>query len=204
MYWQLVGSLIYLTLIIPNILYKVGVMSRYMQNSKKFYLEVVQRILRYVKSTIDYGISYKKGTDCKLIGYCDVDYTGDHDTWWSASGYVFKIELGVISWCSKRQPTLSISTTKVKYWAATMAAQENTWLIQLMNNLHQQVDYAIMLYCDNQLTIYLTKNLVFHWRTRYIELHYHFIREKAMQKEIEMGWQDIWASYGFVYKRLEH
>jgi hypothetical protein len=74
MYWQLVGSLIYLILIKPNILYTVGVMSRYMQNPKKSHLEAVRRILKYVESTIGYGISYKEGTDCKLVGYYDVDY----------------------------------------------------------------------------------------------------------------------------------
>jgi len=80
MYWQLVGSLIYLILIKPNILYTVGVMSRYMQNPKKSHLEAVRRILKYVESTIGYGISYKEGTDCKLVGYYDVDYKWEHDT----------------------------------------------------------------------------------------------------------------------------
>ncbi|KAE8732211.1 tir-nbs resistance protein [Hibiscus syriacus] len=65
---------------------EVGVMSRYMQNPKKPHLKVVRRILRYVKSTIDYGLLYKKGEDCKLIGYCDVDYAGDHDTRRSTTG----------------------------------------------------------------------------------------------------------------------
>ncbi|KAE8723067.1 PLAC8 family protein [Hibiscus syriacus] len=77
MYRQLVGSLIYLTLTRPDISYAVGVMSRYIQNPKKPHLEAVRRILRYVKNTIDYGLLYKKGEDCKLVGYCDADYAGD-------------------------------------------------------------------------------------------------------------------------------
>ena len=80
MYRQLVGSLIYLTLTRPDISFAVGVMSRYMQSPKKTHLESVRRILRYVKSTLGYGIMYKKGGDCRLVGYCDADYTGDHDT----------------------------------------------------------------------------------------------------------------------------
>ncbi|KAE8723075.1 PLAC8 family protein [Hibiscus syriacus] len=123
----------------------LGVMSRYMQNPKKPHLEAVRRILRYVKNTIDYGLLYKKGEDCKLVGYCDADYAGDHDTRRSTTGYVFKLGSGTISWCSKRQPTVSLSTTEAEYRAAAMAAQESTWLIQLMNNLHQPVDYAIPL-----------------------------------------------------------
>ncbi|KAE8736454.1 PLAC8 family protein [Hibiscus syriacus] len=138
-----------------------GVMSRYMQNPKKPHLEAVRRILRYVKNTIDYGLLYKKGEDYKLVGYCDADYAGDHDTRRSTTGYVFKLGSGTISWCSKRQP-------------------------KLMNNLHQPVDYAISLYCDNQSAIRLAENHVFHARTKHVEVHYHFVREKVLQEEIEM------------------
>ncbi|XP_068644967.1 uncharacterized mitochondrial protein AtMg00810-like [Aristolochia californica] len=186
MYRQLVGSLIYLTLTRPDISYAVGVMSRYMQDPKKPHLEAVRRILRYVKSTIDYGLVYKKGEDCKLVGYCDADYTGDHNTRRSTTGYVFKLGSGTISWCSKRQLTISLSTTEAEYRAAALVAQESTWLIQLMNNLHQPVEYAIPLYCDNQSEIRLAENPVFHARTKHIEVHYHFIREKVLQEEIEM------------------
>ncbi|KAE8673149.1 hypothetical protein F3Y22_tig00111810pilonHSYRG00151 [Hibiscus syriacus] len=131
-------------------------------------------------------ISYAVGEDCKLVGYCDADYAGDHDTRRSTTGYVFKLGSGTISWCSKRQPTVSLSTTEAEYRAAAMAAQESTWLIQLMNNLHQPVDYAILLYCDNQSAIRLAENPVFHARTKHVEVHYHFVREKFLQEEIEM------------------
>ncbi|KAM1630317.1 hypothetical protein ACFX2K_018465 [Malus domestica] len=186
MYRQLVGSLIYLTLTRPDISYAVGVMSRYMQNPKKPHLEAVRRILRYVKSTIDYGLLYKKGEDCKLVGYCDADYAGDHDTRRSTTGYVFKLGSETISWCSKRQPTVSLSTTEAEYRAAAMAAQENAWLVQLMSDLHQPVDYSVPLYCDNQSAIRLAENPVFHARTKHVEVHYHFIREKVLQEDIEM------------------
>ncbi|KAL5537363.1 hypothetical protein UlMin_046142 [Ulmus minor] len=126
MYRQLVGSLIYLTLTRLDISYAVGVMSRYMKNPKKPHLEAVRRILRYVKSTIDYGLLYKKGEDYKLVGYCDADYAGDHDTRRSTTGYVFKFGSGTISWCSKRQPMVSLSTTKAEYRAVAMTAQEST------------------------------------------------------------------------------
>ncbi|KAF5938221.1 hypothetical protein HYC85_025727 [Camellia sinensis] len=88
MYRQVVGSLLYLTLTRPDISYAVGVMSQYMQNPKKPHLDAVRRILRYVKDTIDCGLLYKKGGDCKLVGYCDADYAGDHDTRRSTTGRV--------------------------------------------------------------------------------------------------------------------
>lgn len=186
MYRQLVGSLIYLTLSRPDIAYAVGVMSRYMQSPKKPHLDAARRILRYVKGTIDYGLLYKRGEDCKLVGYCDADYVGDHDTRRSTTGYVFKLGSGPISWCSKRQPTISLSTTEAEYKAAAVAAQESTWLVLLMEDLHQKVDYAVPLHCDNQSAIRLAENPVFHARTKHVEVHYHFIREKVLMEEMEM------------------
>ncbi|WOH04396.1 hypothetical protein DCAR_0623805 [Daucus carota subsp. sativus] len=106
-YRQLVGSLIYLTLSRPDISYAVGVISRFMQNPRKPHFEAAKRILRYIKGSIDYGLLYKKNEDCELAGYCDADYAGDCDTRRSTTGYVFTLGSTAISWCSKRQPTVS-------------------------------------------------------------------------------------------------
>ncbi|XP_057510890.1 secreted RxLR effector protein 161-like [Actinidia eriantha] len=186
MYRQIVGSLIYLTLTRPDIAYAVGVVSRFMQTPKKPHLEALRRILRYVKGTIDFGLLYKKGGACKLVGYCDANYGEDHDTRRSTTGYVFNLGSGAISWCSKRQPTVSLSTTEAEYRASAMAAQESTWLLQLMKDLHQPDDYAVILHCDNQSAICLAENPVFHARTKHVEVHYHFMREKVLQGEIKM------------------
>lgn len=186
MYRQLVGSLIYLTLTRPDITYAVGVVSRYMQTPKKPHLEAVRRILRYVKGTLDYGLFYTKGGKCELVGHCDADYAGDHDTRRSTTGYVFGLGSAAISWCSKRQPTVSLSSTEAEYRAAAMAAQECVWLIQLLKDLRQPVDYSVELYCDNLSAIRLAENPVFHARTKHVEVHYHFIREKVLQGDINM------------------
>lgn len=83
-----------------------------MQNPKKPHLEVVRRILRYVKSTIDYSLLCKECESYKLTGYYDVDYARDHNTRRSTIGYVFRIGSVTISWYSKRQQTVLLSTTK--------------------------------------------------------------------------------------------
>ncbi|XP_071700028.1 uncharacterized mitochondrial protein AtMg00810-like [Rutidosis leptorrhynchoides] len=114
MYRQLVGSLIYLTLTRPDIAFAVSVMSRYMQSPKKSHLDIVRRILRYVKGTLGLGVTFKKGEECKLVGYCDADYAGDHETRRSTTGYVFMLGSGAVSLCSKRQPTVSLSTTEAE------------------------------------------------------------------------------------------
>lgn len=110
-YWQLISSLIYLTLTWPDILHAVGVKSRYMKNLKKPHLEAVWWIPRHMKITIDYGLLYKNSESYKLISYYDTNYARDHDSRISTTGYVITIGSGVVSWCSKRQSTVSLSTT---------------------------------------------------------------------------------------------
>ncbi|CAN1849719.1 Retrovirus-related Pol polyprotein from transposon TNT 1-94 [Linum perenne] len=185
-YRQLVGSLIYLTLTRPDLSYAVGLVSRFMQNPKKPHLEAAKRILRYVKGTINHGILYKKGGNTELSGYCDADYAGDLDTRRSTTGYVFSLGSGPISWCSKRQPTVALSTTEAEYNSSAMATQECVWLIQLLKDLGQQVNYSVSLLCDNQSALRLVDNPVFHARTKHVEVQYHFVREKVLQGYIDM------------------
>ena len=75
---------------------------------------------------------------------------------------------------------------KAKYKAAAMAAQECTCLVQLMKDLHQPVEGAVPLYCDNKYAIQLAENPIFHARTKHVEVHYHFLREKVLNGEICM------------------
>ncbi|XP_073057014.1 secreted RxLR effector protein 161-like [Primulina eburnea] len=179
-------------------------MSRYMQIPKKPHLDAIRGILRYVKNTLGYGILYKKDESCKLFGYYDADYSGDHDTRRSTTWYVFMLGKGPISWCSKKQSTVSLSTTEAEYRAAAMAAQESSWLLQLLKNLHQPTDYAIPLYCDNQSAIRLAENPIFHARTKHVEVHYHFIREKVLQEKIVLNHINTEnSSCRFVYQRLK-
>ena len=129
MYRQLVGSLIYLTLTWLEISYAVGVASQYMQNPRKPHLEAVRCILGYVKGMNDYGLLYKKGETCKLAGYYDADYAGDYDTRRLTTGYMFSLGIAVVSWSSKRQPTVSLSTIEAEYRVAAAAAQESSCLM---------------------------------------------------------------------------
>ena len=86
-----------------------------MSNPNKPHVDAVKRILGYVKGTINFGILYKKTNDCQVMGYCDADYAGDCDTRRSTTGYFFSLGTGAISWCSKKQPTVALSSTEAEY-----------------------------------------------------------------------------------------
>jgi hypothetical protein len=91
-----------------------------------------------------------------------------------------------VTWSSKKQPIVALSSTEVEYRGATMAACEVTWLRKLLGDLGLHVDRQVVIYCDNLSNIQLARNLVFHARTKHIKVHYHFIREKFLVGEIDL------------------
>jgi hypothetical protein len=99
---------------------------------------------------------------------------------------MFSFGSGAISWSSKKQPTVALSNTKAEYRGATIAACEVVWLQKLLLDLGQSVDAPVVIYCDNISSILLANNPVYHVRTKHIEVHYHFIREKVIAKEIDL------------------
>lgn len=111
-YKQLIGSLMYLIVTRPDLTFAVGLASRYMENPNEAHFQVVKKILRYVKSTMEIGIMYKQGRDGEFQAFTDSDYAGDLDDRRSTSGYVFLMAEGAVSWCSKKQPIVALSTTE--------------------------------------------------------------------------------------------
>ena len=99
---------------------------------------------------------------------------------------MFKLSSRTIFWCRKRQPTVSLSIREAEYRAVTGVAQKSTWLKLLMEDWHQKIGYPIPLHCNNQSTIRLAENLVFHARTKHVEGHYHSSRDKVLKEEIGM------------------
>ncbi|KAD4177986.1 hypothetical protein E3N88_26577 [Mikania micrantha] len=186
---------------LPDILFAIGVLSHFMQDPRKPHLIAIRRVLRYVKGTVSQGVMFKREINPMLMGYCDADYAGDLNERRSTTGYVFMYGSNSISWCSKRQPTVSLSTTEAEYRAAAMAAQECVWLIQLLNDMNQVVKYKVRLLCDNRSAIKLAENPVFHARTKHIEIHYHFIREKVLKGEIEMEWVDTKGQVADIFTK---
>lgn len=185
-YRTLVGSLIYLTITRPDISFPVGVISQFMQKPRKPHLDAANRILRYLKHTMNYGLMYKQGAEILLSGFTDADWAGDPSSRRSTSGYTFDLGSAAISWCSKKQATVALSSTEAEYNAATVAAQECVWLTRLIKDISHSSMEPVELYCDNMSSIRLASNPVFHARTKHIEVHYHFIREKVLEEEIDL------------------
>jgi len=135
-YKSLIGSLRYLTATRPDIVYGVGLLSRYMEEPRVSHLQGAKSILRYIKGTLTDGIFYGNNSDVKLVGYTDSDWAGDTETRKSTSGYVFHLGTGAISWSSKKQPVVALSTAEAEYIAATSYATQTVWLRRILEVMH--------------------------------------------------------------------
>ena len=138
----------------PDICFAVGLVSRYQSNLGSTHLQALKRIMRYLCGTTDLVLHYQ-GEDLKLRGYSDVDWGGDPDESRSISGYVFTVSGGVISWCSKKQDSIALSTMEVEYIACSIATQEAIWLMSFLQNLNltPKVDDPLALLCDDTTAI---------------------------------------------------
>ncbi|KAL0314880.1 UNVERIFIED_CONTAM: Retrovirus-related Pol polyprotein from transposon RE1, partial [Sesamum angustifolium] len=130
--------------------------------------------------------SCKVHDDFKLKGFTDADWAGDASDRRSTSGYCFNIGSAVVSWCSKKQSTVALSSTEAEYMAATIATQECIWLKRLIGDIYGKVNYTVPIECDNESAIRLASNPVFHGRTKHVEIHHHFVREKVLNQEVEL------------------
>jgi len=174
-YREAVGSLLFVSLVSrPDITYAVGLVSRYLEKHNNSHWQAVKRIFRYLKGTKNLGIMYtNSGGKLNLVGFSDSDYAGDKDTRRSTTGYLFKLVNGPVIWCSKRQNTVSLSTTEAEFIAASETAREAIWLCKLLSDVGHPCAMPSPLYVDNQSAIRLTKNSEFHRRTKRCPISLH-------------------------------
>ncbi|CAL5345664.1 unnamed protein product [Camellia sinensis] len=183
---SLVGGLIYLTHTRPDIAFSVGMISRFMQHPSKLHFGAAKRVLRYIAGTMDYGIWYAKVFNFKLSGFTDSDWESSLDDRWSISANVFTLGSGVITWSSKKQATVALSSSEAEYVAATSAACQAIWLRRMLAELQQRQEGATEIFCDNKATIFMTKNPAFHSRTKHIDMRLHFIRDLVAKEEVTL------------------
>jgi hypothetical protein len=156
----------------------------------KSHLEVVTHILRYVQKIADYGLFYRSQGNNQVQGFTDADWVACQDTRRSTGGYLFKMVGASITWQSKRQPIVSHSSTESEYIALSTTTHEAVWLTRFLGNLSSsttlplqptnrqvpstlQPAISILVHCDNQYTLNLARNPIFHTKTKHIEVHHH-------------------------------
>jgi Reverse transcriptase (RNA-dependent DNA polymerase)/gag-polypeptide of LTR copia-type/Integrase core domain/GAG-pre-integrase domain len=185
---RLVGKLIYLTVTRPDITFAVSIISQFMHSPRTTHLDVVNRILRYLKGCPGQGILMKRNYDTNSIaGYSDADWAGTFDRK-STTGYCTFVGGNLVTWRSKKQNVVARSSAEAEYRAMASTASELVWIKQLLHDMGFNYNKPMIMYCDNQAARHIASNPVFHERTKHIEVDCHFIREKVQAKEIETSY----------------
>ena len=187
-YQSKVGALNYAMVVTrPDIAEAVGVVSRFCADPTEDHMRAVDDIYAYLKYTPDLGLHFKKDCpDQDLHAYVDADWAGCPDTRRSTTGYVVKLAGSPVSWSSRRQRTVAMSTCEAEYVAGYKASQEIIWIQNMINDLRIKTLEATStpLLIDNNAALRLTRNPELHDRTKHIELKYHFLREMTLSGRI--------------------
>jgi len=176
-----VGSLIYLmTCTRPDLSWIVSKLSQHLSNPNEQHWSTVKHVMRYLKGTIDFELCYKKSEEnLKLVAYSDADWASDLNDRRSTTGYCFSLTQNgpLISWKSKKQSTVALSTCEAEYMALAAATQESMYLVQLLNGMESGCLFEpVQIFEDNQGAIALSKNPVCRQRCKHVDIKYHFIR----------------------------
>jgi hypothetical protein len=186
-YREAIGSLMYAAQgTRPDISFAVSFLSQFMQNPGRPHWEAVKRIFRYLKGTKNVCLVIG-GSQKGLEAFSDADWASQEHRH-SISGYVFTIDGGAISWSSKKQPIVALSTTEAEYIAATHAAKEALWLRMFLAEIARPLHLPITIHLDNRSAISITKNDEYHPRTKHIDIRYHFLRHTVSQGLIQVDY----------------
>ncbi|CAL9005790.1 unnamed protein product [Prunus brigantina] len=184
-YRKIVGSLLYLTATRPDIMYSASLLARFMHGPSKKHFGVARRVLRYVQGTMDFGIEYVFGKSTVLIGFCNSDWSGSEEDMKSTSGYAFSFGSGAFSWASVKQNNVALSTVEAEYVTTAKATTQAIWLRFVMGDCVEERLEATPIMCDNTSAIAMSKNPVFHQRSKHIGRKFHFIRD-AIQGVVDL------------------
>ncbi|GJR24644.1 putative reverse transcriptase, RNA-dependent DNA polymerase [Tanacetum coccineum] len=185
LYRSMIGSLMYLTASRPDIMFAVCACSRFQVTPKTSHLNAVKRIFKYLKGKPNLGLWYPRESSFDLEAYSDSDYARANLDRKSTTGGCQFLRSRLISWQCKKQTIVATSTTEAEYVAVASCCRQVLWI------QNQMLDYGFnfmntKIHIDNESTICIVKNLVYHSKTKHIEIRHHFIRDSYEKKLIRV------------------
>lgn len=174
-----------------DISFAIQHLSQFSSHPTQVHWTAVKRLICYLKGTSDVGLQYgltKNLKDLILTGYTDADWAGDANDRRSVSGYIFILGSNIISWGSKKQPTVALSSMEAEYMALSYAAREAIWLRNLLGELGIVQEEPTQIYVDNQGTVAFAKSQDFHGRSKHIDICHYFVQECITRRDIEVSY----------------
>jgi hypothetical protein len=192
-YRAIVGSMIYASISTrPDITHATNMISRYMSQPTQMNMTMANRVLRYLSNTRDLGLTYshshRQSEEVELTGYCDADWGGDLIDRKSTTGYCTFLNNNLISWASKKQPTVALSSAEAEYMAISDMMKEILWMRMILNELHVNVITPTIIFVDNQSAIRISENDSDHDRTKHIDIRHCFIQDCIHNGDIKLEW----------------
>ena len=187
-YGARIGELLYLALgSRPDIAFAVQHLSQFTKNPGPQHIAAVRQVYRYLRGSEDYGISYSRtNAQHEPVGYADADWAQSILDRRSISGQVFIIAGGAVSWASKKQSTVVLSTLEAEYLALSLAVRHAIWIIQLYQDLSLTIYLPLMLKVDNLGALTISNDPQHHGRTKHIDVHHHFLRLQQEEGRIRV------------------
>jgi hypothetical protein len=186
-YQSMIGSLLYICASRPDIMLSVCMCARFQANSKKVHLRAVKRIMRYLVYTPKFGVWYPKGSTFDLIGYSDADYARCKIDRKSTSGTCQFLGRSLVSWASKKQNALALSTAEAEYIPVGHCSAQLLWMRQTLRDYGYKLS-KVPLLCHNESAIRMADNPVEHSRTKHIDIRYHFLIDHQQKGDIEIAY----------------
>nr|XP_017245376.1 PREDICTED: uncharacterized mitochondrial protein AtMg00810-like [Daucus carota subsp. sativus] len=177
-YRTLVGKLNFLTNTRPDLSFSVQHLCQFMSDPRLPHWHAALHVLRYLKTDPGKGLLVNNSPSFAIEAYCDADWAACPQTRKSVSGFVILIGGSLVSWKSKKQHTVSLSSAEAEYRSLRRITAEIYWLSRLFHDLEVPDIIPIPVKCDSQVAIYIAKNPIFHEQTKHIDLDCHFVREK--------------------------
>jgi hypothetical protein len=185
----MIGSLLYLTIIRPDIMFSVCLYAWFQANPKESHITIVKRIMKYLKGTTNVGLWYPKGSVCDLVGYSKLDDAGCKTDRKSTSGTCHILGNTLVSWACKKQSCVALSIAKEEYIAVGSCCAQILWLKQQLSDFRLNLG-CIPLRCDNTSAINITKNPFMHCRAKHIDIRHHFLRDHVLKGDVEVSFMD--------------
>ncbi|XP_071713263.1 uncharacterized protein [Rutidosis leptorrhynchoides] len=183
---RIVGKLIYLAHTRPDIAHAVGVVSQFMHQPQHHHMEAVWRIIKYLKGTAGDGVLFSKNNHLETQVYTDAGYGGEKGDRKSTSGYFSLVGGNLVTWKSKKQKVVALSSAEAEFRGIARGVTEALWIRKLLTEIGFPPKVPIKIMCDNEAAIAISENPVQHDRTKHIEIDRYFIKEKLETEIISL------------------
>lgn len=210
-YRSIVGDCMYLAVSTrPDLAHAANTLSRGMQQPTTVQYQSAKRVLRYMSGTSEHGLVYRRNNsnnnnrDVFINAYCDANYAGDRNDRRSTSGYCVFLNGNLVSWATKKQQTVALSTCEAELMALSEVVKEVKWMMMLLTEMRYHVVLPIIINVDNQSAIKISENDECHERTKHIDVRHFSVRDEIRNRIVQLRWVESQQQLADIMTKKEH